>query len=184
MSNWKGIVGRYFSPASFDAHVRTLRLRDWKPSFVVLHNTSIPSLEQRPDGLTRQHIANLEDFYKGKGWSAGPHLFVDDRQIWVFTPLTTPGVHSPSWNAESIGVEMLGEYETESFTEGRGAKVAHNTVCALASIHDFFKLDSQSLRFHKEDPKTTHQSCPGRHVDKADVIQRVHDQILRLRATT
>jgi hypothetical protein len=151
--------------------------------FCVLHNTSEPTLAQRPAGLTIEHIHNLESFYRDtQHWSAGPHLFVDQNGIWVFTPLTVPGVHSPSWNRCSWGIEMLGEYETEAFDSGPGAQVAHNAVCALATLHAWANLDSHSLRFHKEDVRTTHQSCPGRNVVKADVIQRVHDLILLRRA--
>jgi len=94
----------------------------------VLHNTASPSLQQRPNGLTHQHILNLERFYRDtQKWSAGLHLFVDDRQIWVFTPLTVSGVHSPSFNKLALGVEMLGDYAKEEFNTGRGLKVQKKT---------------------------------------------------------
>src|SRR5215469_12933001 len=117
---WKGIVDRSFDGAAFGAYCRTLQWTGWRPSFIVLHNTFSPTLANRPSGLTQQSIMNLQSYYRDTlRWSAGPHLFVDDRQIWAFTPLTTPGVHSPSWNQVSLGVEMLGNYEAESFAEGR-----------------------------------------------------------------
>ena len=60
-----------------------------------------------------------------------PHLFVADDLIWVFTPLTVAGVHSPSWNDVAWGVEMVGEYDIETF----GDAVRDNTVSALAALH-------------------------------------------------
>ena len=140
---------------------------------VVLHNTGAPSLAQRPLGLTRQHLANLEAYYRGQKWSSGPHLFVDDRQAWVFTPLTTPGVHSPSWNGTALGVEMLGDFESEPFDSGRGAAVRELAVDALAVLCGRLNLDPKTaLRLHREDPKTTHK-CPGKNVVKDAVIAAV-----------
>jgi len=145
----------------------------WRPSFIALHNTASPSLAQRPNGLTKQHIKNLEAFYRDKqGWKAGPHLFVDDRQIWVFTPLTVSGVHSPSWNKIALGIEMLGNYETEAFDSGRGLKVRKNAVAAMATLSAILGLDPNGMRLHREDPATTH-ACPGKNVRKLEVIQEV-----------
>lgn len=181
MTAWKPIVGKHFSPADFATYVDGLQFTDWRPSFCVLHNTAVPNLAQRPHGLTHDHILGLQAYYRDdQHWSAGPHLFVDQNGIWVFTPLTETGVHSPSWNHVAWGVEMLGDYETEAFDAPPGLLVRDNAVAALAILHMKAKLDSSTLRLHKEDPATTHV-CPGKHVVKADVIKRVHDEIVRRR---
>ena len=175
MANWKGIVGLSFSPDEFDTYCHSLRWDAWRPSFVVLHNTAVPSLADRPNGFTRTHIANLESFYRDtQGWSAGPHLFVDDRQIWVFTPLTLSGVHSPSWNKLALGVEMLGNYEQEAFNDGRGLRVRVNTVAAIATLCAVIGIDPELLKLHKEDKLTTH-ACPGRKVIKKTVIREIQE---------
>jgi hypothetical protein len=116
MSTWKGIIGKKFTPNEFDDYVRELVFNDWKPKFVVLHNTSEPRLSQWHSIPGEQRMRNLEDYYRNpdpktakKAWSAGPHAFVADDFIWVFTPLTTSGVHSPSWNAiSSARITRLG----------------------------------------------------------------------------
>ena len=175
MAQWKGIVGHGFTPDEFENYVASLTFGAWRPQFVVLHNTAAPKLsewhsvsgEKRMQGLTHWYRDNM-------GWSAGPHLFVADDLIWVFTPLTTSGVHSPSWNHLSWGVEMVGDYSAEAFDH----RVRDNAVAALATLHAAMGLDSHTLRFHREDPKTTHKGCPGKNVDKADIIQRVHDLIV------
>src|SRR5262245_39930043 len=161
MAGWKGIVGESFSPEEFDRYCHTLQWTAWRPSFIALHNTASPSLAQRPNGLTKQHIKNLEAYYRDeKGWKAGPHLFVDDKQIWVFTPLTVSGVHSPSWNKLALGVEMLGDYDSEAFDSGRGLKVRKHAVAALATLSAVLGIDPASMKLHREDPATTH-ACPG-----------------------
>ena len=177
MAGWKGIVGESLSPKDFDSYCHTLQWTAWRPSFIALHNTASPSLAQRPNGLTKQHINNLESFYRDEqGWKAGPHLFVDDKQIWVFTPLTVSGVHSPSWNKTALGLEMLGDYDSEAFDKGRGLRVRKNAVAALATLSAILGLDPATMKLHREDPETTH-ACPGSNVRKLEVIQEVQDLI-------
>jgi hypothetical protein len=67
MPGWKGIVGTSYTPDEFDQYCHTLQWNAWRPSFIVLHNTATPSLAQRPNGLTMQHIQNLEAFDSGRG---------------------------------------------------------------------------------------------------------------------
>ncbi|MCU7549901.1 peptidoglycan recognition protein family protein [Chitinophagaceae bacterium LB-8] len=178
MPNWKGIIGTGFLPKDFDSYCHELAWTAWRPSFIVLHNTAVPSLAQRPNGFTQQHMKNLERFYRDtQRWKAGPHLFIDDKLIWVFTPLTVSGTHSPSWNKVSFGVEMLGDYEREDFDRGRGLKVFKNTVAALATLSAILGLDPNTLKLHREDPLTTH-ACPGSSVRKLEVIQAVQDLLV------
>jgi hypothetical protein len=182
MPDWKGIVGTAFSPADFDDYCHGLQWTAWRPTFVVVHNTQIPSLAQRTDGLTKQHILGLESFYRDtQKWKAGPHLFVDDRQIWVFTPLTVSGTHSPSWNKVALGVEMLGDFEKEPFDAGRGLAVRRNAVAAVATLCGVLGLDPQTIRLHREDPLTTH-ACPGKNVRKLEIIQEVQDLLIERHA--
>jgi len=172
---WKGIVGRRFSPDEFDAYVKQLTFSAWRPQFVVVHNTGVPSLAQRPNGFTQEHMRNLELFYRDqKKWTAGPHCFVDQNGIWVFTPLTVPGVHSPSWNSLSWGVETLGDYMKDEFVD----PIHANLIACLATLHAGIGLDINSVRFHKEDIKTTHRDCPGVKIDKNSLIQDVHNLIV------
>ena len=177
MTNWKQIISKNFNTADFDSYCRSLNWTTWKPSLIVLHNTSEPCLAQRPNGFTLQHIQNFENFYRNQlNWSAGPHLFIDDKQIWVFTPLTVPGVHSPSWNKVAIGIEMLGDFETESFNSGRGLAVRKNTVVALAILCKVLKLDPDQIRLHREDPLTKH-ACPGKNVIRSEVIAEAREKM-------
>lgn len=176
------IVGKAFTPDQFEVYVRGLQLDSWKPSFVVLHNTAEPKLRDWHSVSGQRRMAGLASYYAGLRWHAGPHLFIADDLIWVFSDLRHPGVHSPSWNHVAWGVEMVGDYNVEAFDSGAGAKVRDNAVAALAILHAKANLDSASMKIHKEDPLTTHD-CPGRHVSKADMIKRIHDEIVRRRGS-
>ena len=187
---WSPIVGKAFAtPADFSAYIDTVQFGLWCPRFIVVHNTSAPDLKtyaghwSRPAPITdEQWMQNLAGFYRDtQHWSAGPHLFVTPRSICAFTPLNHPGVHSPSWNSISWGIETIGEFETDPFD----GSVRDNLVAALGILHAKAGLQPlpyekgvRGLHFHKEDPNTTHKSCPGRHMDKADLINRVQQYIL------
>ncbi len=174
MPTWKGIVGRSFTAPDFSDYLATITFSSWRPQFVVVHNTFIPTLANWHSVPGSQRMQGLQSFYRDQQhWSAGPHLFVADDLIWTFTPLNTSGIHSPSWNAISWGVELVGDYSTEPF----GDAVRENAVSALAELHTLVGLDPNTLHLHKEDPLTTHKQCPGTNVVKADLIQQVSARI-------
>lgn len=176
MPPWKGIVGRGFTAAEFQKYVSTVRLEGWRPEFAVVHNTQTPTLSEWHQKSGEEHMQDLTAYYRDKmHWSAGPHLFIADDLIWVYTPLNTAGVHSPSWNAISWGVELVGDYDLEPLSEG----TRENAVTALACLHGLAGLDPQTLRIHKEDPKTTHTYCPGKNIVKADFIRWISERLAR-----
>ena len=53
-----------------------------------------------------------------------------------------------------------------------------NLVACLASLHMIAGLDVQTLRFHKEDPKTSHKTCPGIGMNKEILTKDVHNLIV------
>lgn len=177
MSKWKDIVGKGFSLMEFCRYAETLSFKHWLPKFIVLHNTAEPNLAQWHSRSGEDWMLYLEDLYRYRnGWSAGPHLFIADDKIWVFTPLTFSGVHSPSWNSISWGIEIIGQYDQEAF---RG-DIKKNTISALATLHALACLNPNDMRLHKEDPKTTHQNCPGKNVIKEEVIEAVTKHMSQL----
>lgn len=181
------VPARFYKPAEFQGWLLNAFAFDgktgWRPRFCVLHNTSSPTIAQRPKGFFLSHMENLRDYYKGQSppWHAGPHLFVDQNGIWVFSEMDAPGVHSPSWNQWSWGVELLGEYESEAAQSGPGATIVHNAVIALAAMHVKAGIDTSTLKLHKYDPLTTHKSCPGRNIDYGDIQMRIHNRIVQLK---
>lgn len=166
-------VGQFLKMTEVKNYLDALHFGEWKPGFVTLHHTASPSLSQRPQGLSPAHISNLRDYYRDeKGWSAGPHAFVDDRGVWVFSRWSARGVHAVSFNKDSWGVEMLGDFDNESFDTGRGAQVRDNAVLLLSLMCQRLFVKADTLRFHRDDPLTT-KTCPGMHVSKEDMVARV-----------
>jgi hypothetical protein len=162
MSTWQGIVGKFFTPDTFESYVKGLNLL-WEPKGVTIHHTSDPSLLTRPSGFTQQHMYNLEDFYKNtRGWSAGPHLFIDQNGIWVFSSLRRRGVHAKSFNLTHWGVEMLGDYDSET----PNPKVLFNTYSATSTLLKKINRSPASVNFHRDDPKTS-KTCPGNKIQKS-----------------
>ena len=47
-------------------------------------------------------------------------MFGDEDQLWSMRDFRRPGVHAVSFNSMSIGIEVLGDYDTENPKMGRG----------------------------------------------------------------
>ena len=138
-AGWKGIVGEAFSARDFDAYCQTLQWTAWRPSFIALHNTASPSLAQRPNGLTKQHIKNLETSYRDKQAPRKPtthHLRLDGHQIWVFTLLTVSVVTPPSWTKTARVHRCCWGISRPSFAFASqdGLKVRSIAVAAMATL--------------------------------------------------
>ena len=174
---WRGIDGRFLTVNQFKDHVANLIFKDFKPIGIVWHNTASPTLKRWHE-FTRQHWMNgLASYYKGLGWSAGPHLFIDDGDdgIGLFTPLNIRGTHSPSFNAQYIGIEHVGDYSSEDDDVGLGLKVKQNGIAATAILCNKLGIDPlKMIKLHKEDPRTNHD-CPGKDMaqDKGKSVQAV-----------
>lgn len=171
---WKTFSGKTFDRGEFAAHVGSLRWTSWRPTGICLHNTGAPTLRQWAESgpAHDQRIANLQHYYEGLGWHAGPAAFVSRSHITEFSGFLAPGVHSTCFNRTHLGIEMAGDFSTEAFSSGDGAMVRDTAVFALATLFKALKLDPHGLAFHK-DCARDHHDCPGRFVSKPDVIARV-----------
>lgn len=181
------LVGKKFTHTEFKAYLDSLVVSKWV-KFVVVHNTSEPDIAlyhqwethqgKHVNWTAEQWLRNLSSYYSSMGWSGGPHLFIPPTPdtILILNSLTTHGVHTPSWNTISLGVETVGEFEHEPF----GDPTRDNLVFALAALHQKFGLNPvdyqigvKGLHFHKEDHATTHKTCPGKNMVKSDLVSRV-----------
>ena len=175
------IIAKHLTATEFALYAPSIiKPASWKGEFIVLHNTGIPNIAQRQDGLTAEHIANLQSYYESLGWHAGPHLFCDQNGIWIFSPLSAPGVHSPSWNEVSYGIEQLGDFDTENYCSGAGELIHENAIAAMAVLCHAAGIDSQDIRLHKDDPLTTHKDCPGQNcaAQIEQIMTEVHEYIV------
>jgi hypothetical protein len=158
----------------FKTYLSKLELRGWRPAGMTLHNTATPNRKRWDAQPGEVWLRNLKSYYVGKGWSAGPHAFCDGNDIWVMTDFNTRGVHSPSYNASRLGIEMVADFNVEDDDSGIGLKVKLQTAQLFAACHAFFGWEpsTTSIKLHKEDPATDHD-CPGKDIDKIEFIRLV-----------
>jgi hypothetical protein len=181
-----GFDKTFTNQAALAAFINGLHWTQWRPRFIVLHNTGAPNLKQwfATPGGELQRLKNLEHYYRvDEGWNAGPHWFVSPDMWLMGTPSTQRGTHSPSWNAYALGIEMAGDFDSDIFSDTQ----RDNVVYLLAVLHSAlglqpapFELGVRGLHFHKEDPGTTHKHCPGAHAAKPDIVARVMAAITAL----
>ncbi len=127
------------------------------------HNTYVPN-EFQWRGL--KSIESMRDTYIGKGWSAGPHLYLAaecpnpaDRGIWQMTPLVRPGVHAGPCNADALGIENVGDFEA------RPPSAAQWQMCVAVNraILRQWGLTPAAVNVHNE--CMPGRTCPGQHFD-------------------
>ena len=176
-------VGLVLDLAEFRRYVETLDL-SWARA-VCLHHTASPSLKDCPHGWKIQHMRNLAHYYGSElGWSAGPHLFTDEDQIYGLSPLSEPGVHARSFNSYSIGIEALGNYDSlDDPHSSRGQAVWDVTTSAVAILLCHMKLgaNSETVLFHRDDP-ATRKTCPGDKIQKNDIVAQINQKLAELRS--
>ena len=183
-------VGRALSAAEFAAYVASYAFGSIPPDFVVLHHTAGPSATwaRYPSGAVwdadegglsdaqirakrvKQLDAIMRYYRDSKGWAAGPHLFIDDRWIYLFTPMNTVGIHAAQGNGwrdrtglhYSIGIEVVGYYEHTPWPAPVAANV-RSAVRALLSRLPTIKAEyvrgPGGICSHRDWNKP---SCPGR----------------------
>jgi hypothetical protein len=176
-------IGKGLTIEEFSAYVASYNFGLIRPDYVVLHHTAIPSASWArypsgavwDDGETRmtsqqifdkrtKQLNKLRDFYRDtKGWDAGPHLFIDERWIWLFTPMYDVGIHAASGNSYrdsgrrlhySLGIEVIGYYEQVRWPE----TVARNVGMALAILRR--RLGTFALEY-RPGPRNTPQAHVG-----------------------
>jgi hypothetical protein len=169
-------VGKVASVSEFANILSNSSPPAWAKSITV-HHTAAPSLQQRPKGFIAQHIVNMRDYYQRLGWRSGPHLYADEDQIWFMTPLSEKGVHAVSFNSSSIGIEVLGDYDSEDPFAGRGLQCWQTAAAAAAALAKWLKItpSEQTIKFHRDDPKTS-KTCPGSKVSKKWFIDLMQKQ--------
>jgi len=153
------IDGRVMTADEFAAFVETKGFGPVPPNRIFLHHTWRPTRDQ----------------WVHEGWTAGPHLFVADDGIWLFTDLARDGVGVRGHNRGSLHLEMVGNYDERP---PDGPTLA-NTVAALGALFNRLELNPQDLFFHRD---YSYKSCPGNTVTKEWIIPQIEAWIIRYRA--
>lgn len=162
---------------TLDAYLQAL-LPFKKPAWIhkiTIHHSAIPT---RAQWRGRSTMEGTKQYYIGKGWTAGPHLFLaadtplpGNDGIWAGTPLAVPGIHAGKCNADAIGIEVIGAYDVEPWPHDV-AELTYSTVVALMK---WAKLPASRVLGHRE--CLQNKSCPGRAINmdrvRAELARRV-----------
>lgn len=200
-------IGQGLTADGFTAYVRDYNFGSIPPNFLVLHHTATPGAtwavstgnpaalwdagEQglSEDAIMQQRKGRLDGimrFYRTTypTWPAGPHLFVDDRYIWLFSPMNDWGVHAKegngSGNSYSIGIEVVGDYTNVVWPEPVANLVGH-AVAVLKQRLGTFELRYQrmagGISSHRDYNKP---ACPGNAISNdfyLDAINRAYQRL-------
>lgn len=168
------IDGRVMTAQEFVRYVEELEFPAPLPTRIFLHHTWKPT---RSDWRGYDTILAMKRYYERQlwkdsqgriheGWNAGPHLFIADDGIWLFSDLRYDGVGVYGQNYRSRHVEMVGNYDEEL----PSGAILENTIAALGILHVRLGLDIHKLNFHRDFSTKT---CPGRMVQKNWIIPQV-----------
>jgi hypothetical protein len=182
-------LGQAYTPEAFDRYVQQYDVGSVKPDFIVLHHTAVPSAswarfpsgavwdagEEGVDGdaiLTKRlrQVESIRNYYRDSlGWDRGPHLFIDDRAIYTFSPMREVGIHAAQGNSYtehgrlhySIGIEVVGCYTSVRWPEPVLRNVA-SAVCSLrAALGTFEFVSGPRAGQIAEHRMFNKPSCPG-----------------------
>ena len=202
-------LGTGLTAAQFAAYVPSYAFGRIPPDYLILHHTAIPSTlaARSPSGAVwdsgettltgnqiyakrKKQLDALKTYYhQTLDWDRGPHLFIDERWIWLFTPMSAVGIHAKEGNSYtdpngklhySIGIEVLGYYEHVVWP----AAVAANVAAACQALRQRLNIaleyrpgplhtpiaHARSLSSHRDYNKP---GCPGKASSEAYCTQAV-----------
>ena len=171
------IIGKKLSRKEFTDYVNKKDFGSIPPSKMVIHHTWKPT---KKEWNGSKSIEALKKYYEGLGWQAGPHIFVAEDGIWLFTDMYEVGIHAGTGNAQweangktwdgwgddfknnkliwySIGIEVVGNYDAEKWS-GETKTNALHVINVLRN-----KLNIKGLDFHRN---YSTKSCPGASITK------------------
>lgn len=177
-------IGKALTGQEFITYVQTYDFGSIPPSFVVVHNTYNPDASWAPISTNqaswwdrnemgmsadqiktkrRPQLDGIMVYYRDtKHWTTGPHLFIDEKWIWLFTPMYEVGTHAASGNSfhdangqlhYSIGVETVGYFKNNGWPE---------------SMQKLLQIAVQTLRDRLKNFEIVYTSAPDNRPDLHD----------------
>jgi len=190
--------GTGYTPEEFAAFVDTYDFGTIPPSFIVLHHTYRPGASWASSGAQydwdggeqgmtdaqiyakrKQRLDNIRHYYQSHlRWDRGPHLFIDDRWIWIMTPMFHVGIHAAEGNGSvaggySVGIEVIGYYEHVQWSPAieRNVGIAVAAIKRRLGTFDYVhRAGPGGISSHRDYNKPT---CPG-----AAITERYYIQVL------
>jgi hypothetical protein len=148
IAEWKNYVASYdFGPIP--------------PSRIVLHHTWKPTVAEWRGVAS---MKGMQNYYRGLGWTAAPHIYVGPDKIWLATPMSEVGIHAGSgnsgyWNngkwSYSIGLELVGNYDRQR----PSGVLWEQAKAVMGELSKRLGIDPQPLIYFHRDFSS--KSCPG-----------------------
>jgi hypothetical protein len=174
------IVNKKLNIQQFNDYLKNKNFGLVQPSSLVIHHTWKPTKAQWKG---ESSILGLKRYYEGKNWPAGPHLFIAEDGIWLFTDLAEVGIHAGKGNATwknlatgglikgyvsssrykllnySIGIEVVGNYDNKIWT----GQTYKNTLSTIKILMNHLDISKSKIYFHRDFSSKT---CPGKAISK------------------
>lgn len=149
-------IRHWNTPEKFNEYLITLLPPSWF-KIIITHETLVPTVDNWRGLSTMKGMLN---YYKNtKRWNRFPHLFVAPDGIWQMNKLTQQGIHANAANPISIGVEVVGNYEKQTWQEPIRT-YAFKTHAYLAKWGNI-----PLLNIHPHRQYNPFKTCPGRAID-------------------
>lgn len=160
---------RWSTVEEFDKHLQRHNpaIAEWSQGIVIHHSVSPTISTWR--GMTS--LGNLKNFYQNAGWPSGPHLFIcagaqnhTHNGIFQLSPLNLPGTHARKCNSTTWGIEVVGNYSNEPWSDATTSLV----IGAMAILARWrgLQINRNTIKYHQECVSDT--ACPG-----AAIINRI-----------
>lgn len=203
-------LGQGLTAPEFAAYVETYDFGAIPPDYVVLHHTANPCThwaqypggsvwDANEGGLSAEQIkarrlgklTAIKEYYRTNPsyfWDRGPHLFIDDQYIWLFTPMRHVGIHAAEGNSitqggrlhYSIGIEVVGYYENVQWPEPVQHLVGHAVAVLKRRLGTFdlrYTKFAGGISSHRDYNKP---QCPGKAITEDFYIRVLNDGWQRL----
>lgn len=148
--------------AAFSEYLKDIPRPPWCKR-LTNHNTYIPN-EFQWHGLSS--IRAMMQTYIGKGWSAGPHLYLAaeapnpaDCGIFQMTPLSHQGVHAGPCNADALGIENVADWDARPPSPAQYQLL----IDVNRTILRQWGLTPEWVNVHRE--CMPGRTCPGRYLN-------------------
>lgn len=202
-------IGKALSVSEFADYVRPYNFGSIPPDYIILHHTAIPSTlaarypsgavwDANEAGLSADQVKTkrvrqldrVRNYYRDTlGWSAGPHLWIDERFVYLFTPMYDVGIHAKQGNSYrdssrrlhySIGIEVVGYYEKVVWPTAVAQNVAQAVAILAKRLRTFGYVDKPwagGISAHRHYGKP---ACPGAKITPSyymPILRKAWDQL-------
>lgn len=202
-------IGAALTPPEFRQYCLDYNFGSQPPSYWIWHHTWNPdaswapvssnqgtwwdrneagmTVEQKKQKRKPQLDAIMRYYRDTKKWTVGPHLFVDELFVWLFTPMYYVGIHANEGNSYtkngatrySIGCEVVGAFDRVVWSPAVRAVAGWACACVKARLgyanvytsagQDRPDIHDLQLSGHRD--YTIEKSCPGAAITNAFFVE-------------